>query len=94
MLQPVDDGPQPKPVRGTTIPADWAPSPIDWEYAAGKGMGPDRITRAAERFTNFWRAKTGASARKRDWAATWRNWILDDLDRHPPPKARLKQAVW
>ena len=94
MLQPAEGEPPTKPVRGSTIPTDWAPSPADWEYAAGKGLSPDRITHAAERFLNFWKAKTGADARKRDWAATWRNWILEDVARRPPPKARPKQTVW
>ena len=26
-------------------------------------------------FTDYWNAKTGQDATKRDWDATWRNWI-------------------
>ena len=25
---------------------------------------------------NYWTAKTGSAAVKKDWAATWRNWML------------------
>lgn len=27
------------------------------------------------RFVDYWRAKTGKDATKRDWPATWRNWM-------------------
>lgn len=28
-----------------------------------------------EKFMDYWRAAAGANARKRDWPATWRNWM-------------------
>jgi hypothetical protein len=28
-----------------------------------------------EKFVDYWRAKPGQAAMKRDWVATWRNWM-------------------
>jgi len=36
--------------------------------------------RETEKFRNYWRAKTGQSATKLDWEATWRNWMLKAAD--------------
>ncbi len=40
-------------------------------------MPASRIELETEKFRNYWTAKTGTGAVKRDWAATWRNWILN-----------------
>lgn len=70
--------------RGTRLPADWQPSEADRAYALGKGASAAMIDLEAEKFRNFWLAKTGIGATKRDWAATWRNWILSALERARP----------
>jgi len=38
----------------------------------------------AERFADYWHAKTGVNARKADWEATWRNWIRDAITARQP----------
>ena len=38
-------------------------------------LSPDQIAFEFDCFLDFWRAKAGAGAVKRDWPATWRNWI-------------------
>ncbi|MBP5054340.1 YdaU family protein [Pseudomonas chlororaphis] len=63
--------------RGARLPEDWTLSP---ELAAwAKTERPDlddRMIRAmADSFRDFWVSKTGSSATKLDWAATWRNWV-------------------
>jgi hypothetical protein len=69
--------------RGTRLPMDWMPPDSCIAYAAARGMPEPRILIEAERFKNYWTAKTGAGATKRDWEATWRNWILNAMeDRH------------
>jgi hypothetical protein len=73
------------PARGTRIPEDWEPGDSGAAYAAEKGLTPLEIRLTAERFRNYWQAKSGKDATKRDWAATWRNWVLSDLDRKPTP---------
>ena len=69
-----------KRARGNRLPADWWPSESLMAYAAAHGMSDSRITREAEKFKNYWVAKTGAGAVKRDWEATWRNWILNAME--------------
>jgi hypothetical protein len=68
--------------RGTRLPADWTPPENCAAYAASLGMPPNQIMLEAEKFRNYWTAKSGAGATKRDWAATWRNWILNTMERH------------
>jgi hypothetical protein len=67
-------------VRGTRLPADWTPSETQINYAAALHMLPDRISVETEKFRNYWTAKAGAGATKRDWDATWRNWILTAME--------------
>ena len=38
-------------------------------------LSPDQISFEFDCFLDYWRAKAGAGAVKRDWPATWRNWI-------------------
>lgn len=80
--------PSRKPVdRGTRIPDDWQP---DRDYARGKGLDDRTIDREAEKFRNFWRAKSGAGAIKLDWLATWQNWVMTAAqhqgERTQPPR--------
>jgi hypothetical protein len=66
--------------RGTRLSSDWQPSDDLVAYAVEQGMPINRIHLEAEKFKNYWTAKTGAAATKRDWAATWRNWILTAME--------------
>lgn len=66
--------------RATRIPPDFALTPEMRQYAATKT--PDvNIELATEKFINHWTAASGNSASKRDWVATWRNWVLSDQER-------------
>ena len=38
-------------------------------------LSPDQIAFEFDCFLDYWRAKAGEGAVKRDWPATWRNWI-------------------
>jgi hypothetical protein len=71
-----------KQSRGTRLSDDWKPSEDDIAYAAGFRMSQILIALEAQKFKNYWIAKAGAGATKRDWSATWRNWILNVLERH------------
>jgi hypothetical protein len=51
--------------RGTRLPANWNPPPAYIAYAASRGMPASRIGLEAEKFKNYWIAKTGAGATKR-----------------------------
>lgn len=81
-LQPPDLlTPSPKPGRGearaSRLPLDWIPSPeaLEWTATTRPAWAPARITETIEAFRDYWRAKAGKDATKRDWDATWRNWV-------------------
>lgn len=63
---------------GARLRADWRPSEADRAYAASKGYSAKQINSIAEYFSDYWIAKAGASAVKRDWSAAWRMWIRND----------------
>ena len=66
--------------RATRIPPDFTITPEMRQYAATKT--PDvNIDLATEKFINHWTAASGSNASKRDWIATWRNWMLSDQER-------------
>jgi hypothetical protein len=72
--------------RGARIPDDFAVTPemVTW---AG-----DRVPRVdgrleTEKFINYWQAATGKGSTKRDWVATWRNWMLSANERLPAGRA-------
>jgi hypothetical protein len=67
--------------RGMRLPTNWSLPQLCLDYALDHGMDPARIMIESEKFKNYWLAKTGAAATKRDWDATWRNWILNTLER-------------
>ena len=67
--------------RGTRLDPSWSPSEIDVAYARKKGLTEQEIERGVEEFRNYWVAKPGAGALKLDWGATWRNRVLDIIDR-------------
>ena len=50
--------------------------PEEWRLEVMDRLSLDRATvdMQADQFGDYWRAKTGAAATKRDWPATWRNW--------------------
>lgn len=60
--------------RGSRLPPTWEPSEEDIGFC--KKERPDLLWReVAIQFRDFWIAKTGANATKKDWAATWRTWV-------------------
>ncbi len=66
---------KPKCALDTRLPSDWV-LPEAWRQWAEINFAPDAAAVAAEadRFKDYWIAQPGAKGRKRDWAATWRNW--------------------
>jgi hypothetical protein len=74
--------------RGSRLPPDWRPCEADIAYAIGRGIAMPRIEIEAEKFRNFWLAKSGVDACKRDWHATWRNWIINATEKAYGPTNR------
>lgn len=65
-----------EPERGTRIPDPFLLTVEMRSYAADKRPNID-VNEETEKFVNYWRSKPGSGARKLDWVATWRNWILN-----------------
>lgn len=59
----------------TRLPEGWV-LPPEWLEWAKINYAPDpaAVQMEADRFRDYWHAAPGAKGRKRDWAATWRNW--------------------
>jgi hypothetical protein len=80
-----------KPINGSAhgsrLPDDWT-LPIEWkDWARGEtGWTDQAVNRVAEQFADYWHARPGASARKADWLATWRNWVR--REEKPPSVGR------
>ncbi|GGD33270.1 hypothetical protein GCM10010915_12070 [Microbacterium faecale] len=65
------------------------------EWAAREVPGLD-IDDSTSRFADYWRAESGAKARKLDWIATWRNWLRRDDDnasRRLTPSQRAQKTA-
>jgi hypothetical protein len=78
--------------RGSRLPSDWQPSHTDTAFALDRGMPQSRVSTEAEKFRNYWTAKSGAGATKRDWSATWRNWIINAMERGNGPASYRGQG--
>jgi hypothetical protein len=78
--------------RGSRLPADWQPSHSEVAFALDRGMPQARVSNETEKFRNYWTAKSGAGATKRDWSATWRNWIITTMERGNGPP--VYQGHW
>jgi hypothetical protein len=75
--------------RGMRLSVDWTPLRDHVDYAIEKGLTREQIALEAEKFRNYWTAKTGNAATKRDWSATWRNWIITAVEqRHAATRHR------
>lgn len=78
--------------NGTRIPEDFAVTPemVSWAQENAPDVNGRRAT---ESFIDYWRGATGARARKRDWVATWRNWMRKEQDdAEQRPRARASPA--
>lgn len=63
--------------RGTRIPDDFEVTEKMQQWA--RENVPSVDTRfETQRFINHWTAASGSKAVKRDWVATWRNWMLNE----------------
>jgi len=64
------------------LPADWAPTSADIQYAQNLGLTASAVLEA---FADYWKAASGAHARKHDWSAAWRTWCRNSHDRKNGP---------
>lgn len=76
--------------RGHRLSDDWT-LPEDWQaWAIKEGWLGDRVALEAEKFRDYWISASGQNASKRDWLATWRNWMrrVPKDDRSTPGQSR------
>lgn len=82
--------------RATRIPDPFNLTPAMREWAAAEVPGVD-VERSTRTFVDYWRAESGAKAAKRDWVATWRNWLRRDAEklsgRRATPTERAMQTA-
>lgn len=72
----IDAKPKAKTPRGARLQPDWA-LPRDWSDWTRINFAhatAEAIEGEADRFRDYWTAKSGQQAAKLDWQATWRNW--------------------
>lgn len=72
-----------KPGHGTPLPADFPLTAELRAWAAEKTPGLD-IGPAHEDFCDYWHATPGSKGLKRDWPATWRHWMREQVARAKP----------
>lgn len=97
-------GASPPNPRASRLPDEFLLTPEMKAWAATECPHIDVRTETAT-FCDYWRAESGARARKLDWTATWRNWLRRAEGRRPatngngshPTKqqqTRLNLAAW
>lgn len=79
--------------RASRLPQGWEPTTEDLGYASEHGLANGKIAIEAERFRNYWSAKSGSGATKQDWPATWRNWVLKASEESAPTKNAFEGAI-
>lgn len=83
-----DASSKPKKSRGSRLSEDWF-LPMEWgNYSLEKGMSHEEIMVEAEKFRNYWTAKSGNTATKVSWEATWHNWTLNFIERRGPKNGK------
>ena len=65
---------------GQRLPKNWQPSKELRTWAMTERTDLD-IKRVIDSFTDYWIAKTGSTATKLDWDATFRNWVRNEKQR-------------
>jgi len=66
--------------KGSCLPINWLPIEPDLVFARQCGLDSLEIQREIEKFGDYWHAKAGSGAAKRDWSATWRNWVRKAIE--------------
>ena len=64
----------------------WEPDEQARSFAKSYGLDPEKVW---PEFRDYWIAKTGANATKKDWLATWRTWCRRAEGN---PRLRLERA--
>jgi hypothetical protein len=71
--------------RAYSLTEDFSLTPERRAIAEAENLDPDRVF---ANFADYWRAASGAKARKCDWDATWRVWCRNQLSKPGAPGKR------
>ena len=72
------------------LPKEWG----EWALSDRPGLTADDVRKEADKFKDHWLAKAGKDASKRDWLATWRNWMRSDFIKPSGKAPAGKSANW
>lgn len=80
--------------KGSRLPDDWQ-LPRDWGYWVidEYDWTVDQIKLEADKFRDYWISVAGAKGVKKDWQATWRNWIRRENESRPKNKANCGNSL-
>ena len=80
--------------RGTRLPEGWTPawSQANLDVEAASGLTAAQLADQLDRFRDYWRGVAGAKGLKRDWDATWRNWVRRAVDK--PSSRQAETDAW
>lgn len=78
--------------QGKRLPENWKPSAELRAWAMKERSDLD-IQKVIDSFTDYWIAKTGSAATKRDWDATFRNWVRNEKTRHGTGKPAVRETA-
>lgn len=84
-----------KEKRGSRLSAEWILPPEWAEFGTIEGLDAEAVRREADRFRDYWISVPGQRGIKRDWQATWRNWIrktAEDNRKRKPDKAQPRMG--
>lgn len=77
--------------RGTRLSNEWVLSDDDFQFGIDLGFEPNKVRFIADEFKDYWIGVSGAKATKKDWPATWRNWIRRKTqDQQPINKGNVR----
>lgn len=80
--------------KGSRLPDAWVLPKAwgEWALSEFPHWDADRVRTIARLFRNYWVAKSGKDASKRDWFATWENWCIKENEENPPKNTGAEQA--
>lgn len=64
--------------RGARLSDDWQATDDYINFALGEGLTLHQANLEADKFKDYWISRSDKGAIKKDWLATWRNWIRNN----------------
>jgi hypothetical protein len=84
---------RPTKARATGLAEDWTPTPEDRSFALSKGLSDQEIETEGIKFRNYWTAKAGKDAFKKNWHRTWQNWLLNNYSKRGTTNGKAGNVI-